>query len=326
MEALIPAIFRLHSTPGFVDYPKNDIVSAEVKVIILEVQDICKYYGAGKKKHIGCEHISFTAEAGGIYSLLGLNGAGKSTKLNSISGYRLPSSGDVSICGYSILNEPIEAKRNIGILYEQNPLYDSMTVREFLLFTLGMRGFDNSVQQDLLDEAVEFTELQAVYSKQIKELSKGYRQRVGFAQAIIHHPRLVLLDEPASGLDPFQLKDFEKKILALSTYAAVILCTHQLELAGQVCSQHILLHKGRQIAGGSRAELADRLYEDFGIEEDASSDTLLFSVFEHYAGVTTREFRKNTASEPIGKRSSYSGKTLLPVDAGQSESGKRGRR
>lgn len=288
---------RFRSAPGFVDYSKSDIVPAEAIVIILEVQDICKYYGTGKKRQTGCEHISFTAEAGGIYSLLGLNGAGKSTVLNSISGYRLPSSGDVSICGYSILNEPIEAKRNIGILYEQNPLYDSMTVREFLLFTLQMRGFGNGVQQDLLDEAVEFTDLQEVYAKRIKELSKGYRQRVGLAQAIIHHPRLVLLDEPASGLDPFQLKDFEKKILALSTYAAVILCTHQLELAGRICSQHILLHKGRQIAGGTRAELADRLYEDFGIEEDASSDTLLFKTFEQYAGVTTREFRESAASE-----------------------------
>ena len=172
-----------------------------------------------------------------------------------------------------------------------------MTVREFLLFTLQMRGFGNGVQQDLLDEAVEFTDLQEVYTKRIKELSKGYRQRVGLAQAIIHHPRLVLLDEPASGLDPFQLKDFEKKILALSTYAAVILCTHQLELAGRICSQHILLHKGRQIAGGTRAELAERLYEDFGIEEDAASDTLLFKTFEQYAGVTTREFRESAASE-----------------------------
>lgn len=269
-------------------------------MIILEVQDICKYYGTGKKRQVGCEHISFTAEAGGIYSLLGLNGAGKSTVLNIISGYRNPSSGDVSIGGYSILNEPIEAKRNIGILYEQNPLYDSMTVREFLLFTLQMRGFAGSVQQDLLNEAVEFTDLQEVYGKRIKELSKGYRQRVGLAQAVVHHPRLVLLDEPASGLDPFQLKDFEKKILTLSTYSAVILCTHQLELAGRVCSQHILLHKGRQIAGGTRAELAERLYEDAGIEEDPASDKLLFRIFEHYAGVTTHEFREIDASEQSG--------------------------
>lgn len=269
-------------------------------MIILEVQDICKYYGTGKKQQVGCEHISFTAEAGGIYSLLGLNGAGKSTVLNIISGYRSPSSGDVSIGGYSILNEPIEAKRNIGILYEQNPLYDSMTVREFLLFTLQMRGFAGSVQQDLLNEAVEFTDLQEVYGKRIKELSKGYRQRVGLAQAVVHHPRLVLLDEPASGLDPFQLKDFEKKILTLSTYSAVILCTHQLELAGRVCSQHILLHKGRQIAGGTRAELAERLYEDAGIEEDPASDKLLFRIFEHYAGVTTHEFREIDASEQSG--------------------------
>jgi len=134
-------------------------------VIILEVQDICKYYGTGKKQQVGCEHINFTAEAGGIYSLLGLNGAGKSTVLNIISGYRSPSSGDVSICRYSILNEPIEAKRNIGILYEQNPLYDSMTVREFLLFTLQMRGFGGSVQQDLLHEAGGFSALQEGYGK-----------------------------------------------------------------------------------------------------------------------------------------------------------------
>ena len=195
------------------------------------------------------------------------------------------------------MTEPIEAKRHIGILYEQNPLYDAMTVREFLLFTLQMRGFGSAVQQSLLDEAVEFTDLQEVYGKRIKELSKGYRQRVGLAQAVIHHPRLILLDEPASGLDPFQLKDFEKKILALSTYAAVILCTHQLELAGRICSQHILLHRGRQIAGGTRAELADRLYKDFGIEEDAASDTLLFKVFEQYAGITTREFRELEAGK-----------------------------
>ena len=273
-------------------------------MVILDVQDISKYYGTGKKRHIGCEHISFTAEAGHIYSLLGLNGAGKSTVLNIISGYRRPSTGDVCICGSSILDDPEAAKSNMGILYEQNPLYDSMTVEEFLLFTLQMRGIGSHVQQAMLAEALEFTDLQEVYGRRIKGLSKGYRQRVGFAQAIIHHPRLILLDEPASGLDPFQLQDFEKKVLTLSTHAAVILCTHQLEMAERICSDHILLHKGRQIAVGTRAELADKLFEDAGITEDAASDKLLFRVFEHYAGVTTHEFRAET--EPLhtgtGKR------------------------
>ena len=264
-------------------------------MIILDVQNISKYYGAGRKRQTGCEHISFTAAAGGICSLLGLNGAGKSTVLNIISGYRRPSSGDAQICGYSILDNPIEAKRNIGILYEQNPLYDSMTVKEFLLFTLNMRGIGSRFQQEALDEAVEFTELQDVYGRRIKGLSKGYRQRVGLAQAIIHHPRLILLDEPASGLDPFQVQDFEKKILTLSTYAAVILCTHQLELAGRICSQHILLHKGQKIADGTRAELADSLFDDFGVTEDPASDKLLFRVFEHYAGIETRAFREGSA-------------------------------
>lgn len=265
-------------------------------MIILEVRDVSKYYGRGKKRQIGCEHISFTAEAGGIYSLLGLNGAGKSTVLNIIGGYRRPSSGDVFICGYSILDDPIEAKRNIGVLYEQNPLYDSMTVKEFLLFTLQMHGVANRVwQQDALDEAVTFTELQDVYNRRIKGLSKGYRQRVGLAQAIVHRPRLVLLDEPASGLDPFQLQDFEKKILALSTHAAVLLCTHRLGLAGRICSQHILLHRGRRIAGGTRAELSACLFEEFGIEEEPAAEKLLFRVFEHYAGIEARTFQEAAA-------------------------------
>lgn len=261
-------------------------------MVILEVQDISKYYGSGKKKQTGCEHISFTAESGGIYSLIGVNGAGKSSVLNIISGYRRPSSGDVRICGYSIVDDPVEAKRNTGILYEQNPLYDSMTVKEFLFFTLQMRGFGAYMQQEAVDEAVEFTDLQEVYERRISGLSKGYRQRVGLAQAIVHHPRLVLLDEPASGLDPLQLQDFEKKILTLSTHAAVILCTHQLELAGRLCSHHIMLHRGQQIASGMRAELAEQLLNDFGIEEASSSDALLFRVFKCYAGLETRAFRE----------------------------------
>lgn len=261
-------------------------------LVILEVQDMSKYYGTGKKKLTGCEHISFTAESGGIYSLLGLNGAGKSTVLNIIGGYRRPSSGDVLICGSSILENPLEAKRNTGILYEQNPLYDSMTVKEFLLFTLQMRGVSGAGEKAALEETIEFTDLQEVYQRRIKGLSKGYRQRVGLAQAIIHRPRLILLDEPASGLDPLQLRDFEKKILMLSTQAAVLLCTHQLELAGRVCSRHILLHKGQQIAQGTRAELAARLFDDFGIEEEPSSDHLLLHVFEQYAGVETHAFNR----------------------------------
>lgn len=266
-------------------------------MIILEVDDICTYYGVGKKKQVGCEHISFTAEAGDIYAVLGLNGAGKSTLLNNLSGYRLPSSGDARICGCSIVNNPIEAKQHIGILYEQNPLYDALTVRDFLLFTLRMRNTDDAVQHHLLDEAIEFTDLQEVYNKRIKTLSKGFRQRVGLAQAIIHHPELILLDEPTSGLDPLQLHDFEKKILALSTHASVILCTHQLELAQKVCSRYLLLHKGQEIANGTRMELAERLYKDAGIEEDPASEALLLRVFEHFAGLTGQVFRDNMLAE-----------------------------
>ena len=259
-------------------------------MIILELDNVSKYYGTKRRPIIGCEGIGFTAETGGIYSLLGLNGAGKSTILNIIAGYRRPTSGSVRICGYEMTTEPLEAKQHIGILYEQNPLYSAMTVRDFLLFTLQMRGIPVHRFSSALEEVLEFTDLQEVFRKPIKTLSKGYRQRVGLAQAIIHRPKLILLDEPVSGLDAVQTADFEKKILTLSLQSAVILCTHQLDIAERLCSRHILLHKGRIIAKGSRQDLAQALYHDCGIEISSSSPSLLLSAFQFYAGIEKKEF------------------------------------
>ncbi|MGP1594997.1 MAG: ABC transporter ATP-binding protein [Treponema sp.] len=274
-------------------------------MIILEVDNVSKYYGSKRRPVTGCEHISFTAETGGIYSLLGLNGAGKSTVLNIIAGYRRPSSGEVQVCGYSMSKEPIEAKQHIGILYEQNPLYNAMTVQDFLLFTLHMRGIPARRVAAALEEVLEFTDLQEVYRKPIKTLSKGYRQRVGLAQAIIHRPQLILLDEPVSGLDALQTADFEKKILTLSLQSAVILCTHQLDIAERLCSRHILLHKGNIIAQGSRQELAETLSQDCGMEILSNTPSLLLSAFEFYAGIEKAAF--TASSQP---RTSYRKNTV----------------
>ncbi|MGP1577121.1 MAG: ABC transporter ATP-binding protein [Treponema sp.] len=274
-------------------------------MIILEVDNISKYYGSKRLPITGCEHISFTAETGGIYSLLGLNGAGKSTILSIIAGYRRPTSGSVQVCGYDMEKEPLEAKQHIGILYEQNPLYNAMTVQDFLLFTLQMRGIPAHRFTAALEEVLEFTDLQEVFRKPIKTLSKGYRQRVGLAQAIIHRPQLILLDEPVSGLDALQTADFEKKILTLSLQSAVILCTHQLDIAERLCSRHILLHKGNIIAKGSRQELAETLSQDCGMEIPSGAPSLLLSAFQFYAGLEKSAFtsaghkhpEKNTAQD-----------------------------
>lgn len=257
---------------------------------VLEVQHISKTYGKGKKSITGCSDVSFTVDTGSIYSLLGVNGAGKSTILTILSGYQQASSGEVRICGYSMREEPLEAKRRVGMLYEQNPLYDSMSVRDFLTFTLDMRGIRKAWQAGMLEESIAFSELEAVYTRPIKTLSKGFRQRVGLAAAIIHQPPLILLDEPTAGLDPLQLHDFEKKILSLSTHAAVILCTHQLEQAERVCSQHILLHQGRIVAQGTKADFAAALLDDFQLEIGNADPLLLFRVFEKYAGLHKTAF------------------------------------
>ncbi len=266
---------------------------------ILEVEKVSKYYGSGTNRITGCLDISFTAEAGGVYSLLGLNGAGKSTVLNSIAGYCRPSSGDIKINGYSITDRQVEAKRHIGMLYEHNPLYESLTVQEFLAFTLNMHNISTTYHQDYIDEVIAFAideviafaDLQEVCRRRIKGLSKGYRQRVGFAQAIVHRPSLILLDEPASGLDPLQLNDFEKKIQKLSATAAVILSTHQLEQAARLCSRHFLVHKGQIIAQGTETELTEKLKADgLPLPEETGGAALLLHLFETYAGVEKRAF------------------------------------
>ena len=258
---------------------------------MLEVCNLTKIYNDLWKKNIACKDVSFTVKEGEIASLLGLNGAGKSTILKIISGILQPTSGDVFISGKSIISHPIQAKREIGVLYENAPLYSDMNVEEFLMFTIQMRGIQKREAIDICKNAIETSDLEEVKTKRIATLSKGFKQRVAFASCIAHDPRILILDEPTSNLDAIQLKAFYKRILQQDKTKAVLISTHNLELAQGICSKHILLNKGEVIIQGDMDELQEALEEK--LKEEVPRTKVLELAFDVFAGVSKSEFFKN---------------------------------
>lgn len=259
---------------------------------ILKAVNVTKYYGTGKNRITGCSGISFELPPGRITALLGLNGAGKSSIINCISGYCVPDDGEIFIGGYSVLKNPIEAKRRFGILYEQTPLYPSMTVIDFLNFAAEMHGIEKSARAAAVNNAMEFCEIEDVKDRKISGLSKGYKQRTGLAQAVLHNAPLIILDEPVSGLDAMQVRSFEKKILQIAKEKTILISTHNLRQAEKLCSNHILINKGTMIALGSLAEIKERL-SDAGCKfEDDSYDSMLEKAFGFFAGINKNEFTK----------------------------------
>ena len=259
---------------------------------MLEVCNLTKIYNDLWKKNIACKDVSFTVKEGEIASLLGLNGAGKSTILKIISGILQPTSGDVFISGKSIISHPIQAKREIGVLYENAPLYSDMNVEEFLMFTIQMRGIQKREAIDICKNAIETSDLEEVKTKRIATLSKGFKQRVAFASCIAHDPRILILDEPTSNLDAIQLKAFYKRILQQDKTKAVLISTHNLELAQSICSKHILLNKGEVIIQGDMDELKEALTERLEGQE-IPREKVLELAFDVFAGVSKSEFFKN---------------------------------
>ena len=259
---------------------------------MLEVCNVTKIYNELWKKNIACKDVSFTVKEGEIASLLGLNGAGKSTILKIISGVLQPTSGDVFISGKSIVAYPIQAKKEIGVLYENAPLYSDMSVEEFLMFSIQMRGIQKREAIDICLNAIEVSELEEVKTKKICTLSKGFKQRVAFASCLAHDPRILILDEPTSNLDAIQLKAFYKRILQQDKTKAVLISTHNLELAQSICSKHILLNKGEVIIQGDMDELKEALTERLEDQEIPREKVLEFA-FDVFAGVSKSEFFKN---------------------------------
>jgi ABC-2 type transport system ATP-binding protein len=208
----------------------------------LEVKGLFKKYEA----QIAVADLSFTIEKGAVVGFLGPNGAGKSTTLKMIAGYLEPDAGEVVLNGISNQEDPIAFKKTIGYLPEANPLYEEMYVKEYLSFLASIHKINNPTQR--IEELILQTGLTPMQHKKIGELSKGYKQRVGIAAAIIHKPALILLDEPTSGLDPNQLVEIRALIQSLSKDAIVLFSTHILQEVSAICSSVLVLHQSKLVA------------------------------------------------------------------------------
>lgn len=208
----------------------------------VEVRSVSKHYG--KQKAV--DSISFEAAPGRILGFLGPNGAGKSTTMKMLSSYLMPDSGSASICGYDTQGQSLEVKRLIGYLPENTPLYLDMYVKEFLSFVAGSYQLSQSAKK--ISDVIAQVGLQSEQHKKIGMLSKGYKQRVGLAQAIIHDPKVLILDEPTSGLDPNQLSDIRGLIKSLGANKTVILSTHIMQEVEAICDDVIIINKGKIVA------------------------------------------------------------------------------
>ncbi len=207
------------------------------------VSQITKLYGQQK----AVDGISFELQKGGIVGFLGPNGAGKSTTMKIITGYLPPSEGQASVCGFDVAKQPMEVRKRVGYLPEANPLYPDMYVKEFLGFMAGMHQLGRS-SDARIREMIGLTGLEREQHKKIGALSKGYKQRVGLAQALLHNPEVLILDEPTSGLDPNQLAEIRALIKQLGQDKTVMLSTHIMQEVEALCSRVIIINKGRIIA------------------------------------------------------------------------------
>lgn len=218
---------------------------------MIEVSHLTKQYG----NHLAVDDVSFTVADGQICGLLGPNGAGKSTIMNILTGYLSATSGQVTVAGHPLPEEADAAKACVGYLPEQPPLYPEMTVQEYLTFAAELKGVRKAERKEQVCRAARRTGLEAVLPRLIRSLSKGYKQRVGIAQALLGSPRLIILDEPTVGLDPAQVIEIRKLIRELGRAHTVILSSHILSEVQAVCQQILILSKGHLAAAGSLEEL-----------------------------------------------------------------------
>jgi ABC-2 type transport system ATP-binding protein len=220
-------------------------------VNVIEVSHLTKQYG----NHLAVDDVSFTVADGQICGLLGPNGAGKSTIMNILTGYLSATSGQVTVAGHPLPEEADAAKACVGYLPEQPPLYPEMTVQEYLTFAAELKGVKKAERKEQVCRAARRTGLETVLPRLIRSLSKGYKQRVGIAQALLGSPRLIILDEPTVGLDPAQVIEIRKLIRELGRAHTVILSSHILSEVQAVCQQILILSKGHLAAAGSLEEL-----------------------------------------------------------------------
>ncbi len=241
---------------------------------LLRLEDVRKSFGP----IMAVDGISLSVARGEVLGFLGPNGAGKSTTMKVAVGFLRPDGGRVEICGIDMWARPVEAKRHLGYLPEGAPLYDEMTVRGFLKFCGAARGMSGSGLKRAMEEAAERTRLTSVWGQGIGTLSKGFRRRVGLAQAIMHRPDVLILDEPTDGLDPNQKQVVRDLIREMAKDSAIIVSTHILEEVPAVCDRVVIIARGRVVAAGTAEDIAARVPD--------GAEPSLEMAFRH---LTTRE-------------------------------------
>ena len=229
---------------------------------MIEVKNLVKRYG----NHTAVDHLSFTVDKGQVLGFLGPNGAGKSTTMNIITGYMSATEGTVTVNGLDVFEEPEEVKKMIGYLPELPPLYPDMTVREYLDFVADIKKVKKSEKKQMIDDIMDSTRITSMSNRLIKHLSKGYKQRVGLAQAIMGYPELIILDEPTVGLDPKQIIEIRELIKELSKNHTVILSSHIMQEVSAVCDTVMIIDKGRFILSDKPENLSMRLGTTGGLK------------------------------------------------------------
>lgn len=222
-------------------------------VLMIEVRNLSKRYGV----HLAVDDLSFDAQPGEIVGLLGPNGAGKTTTMRILTGYMPPSSGSARIAGYDVMRDSLEVRKRVGYLPERVPVYPDMTVREYVQFWAKLRGAAKPNTQT--DAALERFHLTDRKNMLVRSLSKGLRQRLGLAQALVHNPQVVILDEPTIGIDPQQVIEVRETVRQLAREHTVLFSTHILSEAEQVCDRVLIIHKGQLVAAGKPDELRQQL-------------------------------------------------------------------
>lgn len=262
---------------------------------MIEVKSLSKIYGQQKAVH----EISFSAKKGEILGFLGPNGAGKSTTMKIATCYLAPSEGKVEICGYEVQESPMDVKKNVGYLPEHNPLYKEMYVHEYLEFIGNLHQIKGKILKNRIKEMIELCGLGREERKKIGTLSKGYRQRVGLAQALLHDPQVLILDEPTSGLDPNQIMEIRQVIKEISKEKTVIFSTHIMQEVEALCNRVVIINLGKIVADSTVEKLHQNKNTVF-IEFDQNIDTQAFSQIsdlENWENIGENKFVLNSQTD-----------------------------
>ena len=263
---------------------------------MIEAKGLVKRYD----NHLAVDHLSFTIEKGHIVGFLGPNGAGKSTTMNMITGYISATEGTVTINGHDIYEEPQEAKKSIGYLPELPPLYQNMKVREYLLFVAELKGVARSEKKEMVEEIIKRVHLEEYANRLIKQLSKGYKQRVGLAQAIVGYPEVLILDEPTVGLDPLQIIEIRDLIKELAKEHTIILSSHIMQEISAVCDTVMIINKGKLLVNDKTENLSKYITVSKGLQMEVQGDKhVINETLKSIEEITKVVYKKTEDGMPV---------------------------